>query len=729
MTAAFQSGSRPTRRLRAALASAVLVVLALMLTLGVRPAAAAEPKNLRLQLTDDVNALTASQATAVRGALAALQGDTGVQLWVWFTDTTNGQDIVAFAAETARLSSFGGTDLLLVIAMSDHAYGFSSPAGFPLSDPQIEQLLSRSLEPGLRAGDNAAAIVETTKALGTALAGSQGSAETARPTTLPAGGNSGGAGGGGGDGGIGTLLMVVVIVALVAGVGWFLFVRRRYGDAVGVPTGGQPAPGAPGAPVDPLAKMSDDDLNAEANRLLLATDDAVRDSEQELGFAEAQFGEAEAAPFGAAIAAAKEDLRAAFQVRQQLDDATPEDRPTRRRMLGDLIARCHAAQALLDAEAEHFEQLRAFEREAPAVLAGLPAGADAAEGRFAAVQATMTHLQEYADATWQAVAANLDEARTRVAAVRAAVAEGQAATTAGDTARAAAAARAGQEALGQAGAFLDAIERLASELDQAHDKVTAEIADAEADLARAKAAAPGASAAPGTSGAPGASAVPGAQADPAMAGRLVEVETLLADARTAIEHPKPDVAAAYAKARQANQIVDDVIAGIRTAAEQQAALVARLETSIRGAQATLTRASDYVANHRGGVGGEARTRLAEARRHLDQAVSAGAADPAAGIREAEESARLANEALSIAQRDYGGWDDPWRGGRGGSTGGGDVAVAIIGGIIGGMLAGGGRGGGFPGGFPGGGGGWGGGGRGGGGGGFGGGGRGGGGGRW
>ena len=125
------------------------------------------------------------------------------------------------------------------------------------------------------------------------------------------------------------------------------------------------------------------------------------------------------------------------------------------------------------------------------------------------------------------------------------------------------------------------------------------------------------------------------------------------------------MAAAYAKARRANEIADEVLAGIRTAAEQQAALAARLDTSIRGAQATVTRASDYVATRRGGVGGEARTRLAEAARHLDQAVAAGAADPAAGIREAEAASRLANEALAIAQRDYGGWDDPWRGGRGG----------------------------------------------------------------
>jgi hypothetical protein len=438
--------------------------------------------------------------------------------------------------------------------------------------------------------------------------------------------------------------------------------------------------------------MSDADLNAEANRRLLATDDGVRDSEQELGFAEAQFGETEAAPFQAAIAASKEDLKAAFEVRQKLDDEVAEDKPTRRAMLVDLIGRCQKAQARLDAETERFEALRAFEREAPAILAALPATIDAAEARFPAVAMTMTHLQDYADSSWQAVATNLDEARGRAAAARAAVVQGQAATAASDSPRVAAATRVGQQAAAQAGAFLDAIEHLSGELDLARDHVSAEIAAAEADLTRAK----------GTAGA--------TPIDAPIAAKIAEAEGLLADARRDIGHPKPDVAAAYAKARQANQMGDEVLAGIRSAAEQRAAVAARLQTSIRGAQATVTRATDYVANHRSGVGGEARTRVAEAARHLGLAVASGPTDAAAGIQEAETATRLANEALALAQRDYGGYDDPWHGRPGGgSTGGGtDVAGAIIGSIIGSILSGGGRGGGggFPmgGGFPGGGGG-------------------------
>jgi uncharacterized membrane protein YgcG len=690
MTATTLRRPRPAGRRLAAVAAAAVLLLAALLVAGAPAAVAAEPTNLRAQLTDDVDALTGADEARVQDALDQLLGATGVQLWVWYTDTTGDLTAPELAAQTAEESSLGGTDLLLVIALDDQAYGYSRPDGFPLSDAELERLLSAELEPGLRDGDYAGAVIQLSGALESALTGEPTATAGPVPTTPPD------SGGGAGGSGLGTLLAVVVVVGLIAGLGWFFLVRRRYGAAVGIPGGGPPSPGTPG---DPLAKLSDADLNAEANRLLLATDDAVRDSEQELGFAQAQFGDAEAAPFAAAIATAKDDLRSAFTIRQQLDDEMPEDRPTRRRMLGELIARCQSAQSRLDAEADRFEQLRAFEKEAPAVLAGLPAAADAVEARLPGVEQTMVRLQDYADAAWQPVAPNIGEARTRIAAARAAVTEGEAASATGDTARLAAAARAGQEALGQASGFLDAVERLAGELDQARDRVAAEIADAEADLARAR------------------TAPASGPADPGIAARLAEVEALLADARREIGHPKPDVAAAYDRARRANQIVDEVLAGIRTAAEQRAALAARLDTSIRGAQATLTRATDYVSNHRGGVGGEARTRLAEARRHLDGAVSVGASDPAAGIREAEQAARLANEALSLAQRDYGGWDDPWRGGRGGGGDGGDVAAAIIGGIIGGMLAGGGRGGGFPGGMPRGGG-WGGGGRSSGGGGFG-----------
>ena len=138
-------------------------------------------------------------------------------------------------------------------------------------------------------------------------------------------------------------------------------------------------------------------------------------------------------------------------------------------MLIDLVIACRNAQERLHAETHRFDELRALEKEAPGILAKLPAKADALEARLPAAEATLAGLGVYADADWQAVAANVDGARTRIAAVRAAADEGTKALAAGTPGIAAHAARLGEDGLAQGAAFLDAIDRLASELATARD--------------------------------------------------------------------------------------------------------------------------------------------------------------------------------------------------------------------------------------------------------------------
>jgi len=627
-----------------ALAGALLLIA--VLASGVL---GASPKHLAAQVTDDVGAISGA-AGSVQPALDNLQRAANVQLWVWFTDTTGSLSAADFANQTAKLNGFGGNDLLLVIAMTDHADGYWKSDSIQLSNAQLDSILGADLEPALRLGDNAGAIVATTTGIRGAMGGSTGGSP------------------------LGTLLTVLLFVAFIASLGWWVLYGRKRPAADGAA-----GAGTAGAPVDDIAAMKTPDLEKLANQALVQTDDAVRDSEQELGFAQAQFGDAEVAPFQAAIAGAKGDLAAAFKLRQQLDDAIPEDAATHRRMLEALVRGCRHAQAGLDAVKEEFERLREIEAKAPQILAALPAQADAVEARIPAAQEAMTHLDAFADASWQSVAPNIDEARKRLAAVREAVDEGAKAQAANDTETAARAARLGQDALGQGTAFLDGIDRLAKELDEAKAKVDEMLIEADRDLSQARTAAAG-------------------SADPALAARLAQADTLLAGARTALAGPKPDVAAAYQRARDAHTIADDILATLRTAAEQSTRDAARLDASIKAAQATLTRATDFIATRRGAVGTEGRTRLAEAQRHLTQAVAAGATDPVGGTHEADEATRLANAAYQAAQDDYGRYDDPWHGGgRGGGAGGagigGNIAGAIIGGIIGSMLSGGGRGGG------------------------------------
>ncbi len=667
---------RLTTRAAAMAAAALVVVLALGL-LGAPVVSGTTPKRLAAPVTDDAGVLSSGTAASIQSAFDRVQSTSGVQPWVWYVDTTNGADPGMFATDTARASGLGGADLLLVIAMQDHAFGYWKGPSVPMTDADVSLLLSRTLPVQLRANDPGAAALDFASGLAAALTSGaatvapsvpaeastpSGAGVPVTPTSTPASTP---------DATLPTLLAIVLILLGAAFVAWWLATHREA-------TGNAPGHAAP----DDLWRMSPKDLEALANSLLVQTDDAVRDSDQELGFAQAQFGDEPAAPFADALAAARLDLNGAFTIRQQLDDATPETPVQRRQMVEQLVRACRSAQSRLDDQQERFAQLRALQQAAPGIIEALPAQAGALETRAAAAAQDMAHLQEFADADWQAVAPNLDEATKRIAAVRAAVDAGRAAVQANELPKVAAAAQAGQDALAQGGRFLDAIDALAQQLDAARAAVDAQLVTAEQDIARAKQAAGDGS------------------VDPSIGGRVSQAEGLLAEARTALDPPKPDVTAALDKARQAEKVAEDVFARIRSAQQAAAQLAAHLDSSLQTAQAAVTRASGLVTTRRGGIGSDPRTKVAEAQRHLDQANALAQADPPGAIREADAASQLAAQAEALAQRDYGGWNDPWQGGGGGRGGGAansgtDVAGAIIGAIIGGMLSGGGRHGGGP----------------------------------
>ena len=348
-------------------------------------------------------------------------------------------------------------------------------------------------------------------------------------------------------------------------VGWWVVNKNK---PKGAGAGG--AKGGPGGPADDLAAMETKDLERLAATSLLETDDAIRDSENELGFAQAQFGDADSKPFAAAIAAAKDDLKGAFQLRQQLDDSTPETADQRRALHAEIVRACRRANARLDEQAARFEEFRAIEKKAPEILAAIPAQIAAVNGRVPSVAAVLSQLQAYDDAIWQPVVSNVPEAGTRIAAAKAAAEEGSRALAAGDGAKAGQAARLAQDALSQATSLLDAVDRLKADVNEAITKVDAMLAEAVGDVARAKV---------------GLETHPNAEA----AARLAQAESLLTQAQQELAPPKPNPSAAYQMASQANDLADQQIAVVRSAAEQATRDQARLEASIRSAQAGITR--------------------------------------------------------------------------------------------------------------------------------------------
>src|SRR5690606_1130918 len=113
------------------------------------------------------------------------------------------------------------------------------------------------------------------------------------------GSNGSGSNGGSGGGTAGWLLVGGVVV--VGGATAWALTRRKKLPAQ-LP---QVATGPDGKPLDPLASLSIPELRTKAGSLLIAADDAIRSSEQEVGFAQAQFGETAIKPFAEDIETAK----------------------------------------------------------------------------------------------------------------------------------------------------------------------------------------------------------------------------------------------------------------------------------------------------------------------------------------------------------------------------------------------------------------------------------------
>ena len=579
-----------------------------------------------------------------RRAIDELQRDNQIQLWVAYVDSFSGVSAQEWADQTAELSDLGLSDVLLAVATEDRAYAYSVDGQFPLSDDELARIADQSIEPELSQGDWAGAAIAAASGLRAA------SGETSTD----------------GDGGAswGWLWLLVAGLALL-GLIWWLFSRRsRRAKEAAVPAGG-----------DELAGLSLDELSKRGSSLLVEVDDAVKTSEQEVAFAGAQFGDEAAAPFAAAVESAKVDLAKAFQLRRAFDDPTKEDDSQRRAMLTEIITLTQAASDRLDAEAERFDELRELERNAPELLAGLTTRLGALESRVPGVEATLAGLTAtYAGSAVASVVDNVQQSGERITFAKGEVAEGNREVEAGNRGKAAVAIRGAEEAVGQADQLLDAIDRLGTDLADADDKIRAAIPDVVEDISAARAL---------------------AGESPALVGHVARAEQALTAAELAASTTNgQDPLGALHRLEEAGKALDTALADAREDQEQARRARAALEQTLAGARAKIDAADDFITTRRGAIGAEARIRLAEAKRHLEQALAVAGQDAHIGVEHARTADGLAEQALQLAQQDVGGYEQGAGMGIPGLPGGGGgmLGNVIMGGILIDLLRGGGGGG-------------------------------------
>ncbi|GAA1445702.1 TPM domain-containing protein [Leifsonia poae] len=628
------------------------VLLALGLVVGTATMASAQdPVDLGSgHVVDQAGVLDAGQTSTVENAAKKLYSDHRVDLYVVYVDRfTNPTDAADWANQTAANNNLGPSDYLLAVATDGRAYYLSGDSAGPVTDDQLDQIERNDIEPKLKAGDWSGAAVAAADGLGDAV-----------------GGSAGGSG----------VVWFIVIAVLVIGLIVFFVLRRRSAAKKA-----RSAPGGPAVPQNELQTMPIADLVRRAGSALVQTDDAVRTSEEELGFATAQYGADAVVPFQAALDAAKAQLRDAFTLKQKLDDAEQDTEQQTRDWNIQIVQLCAAANDALDKQADAFDELRALEKRIPQATAEVQAAATAVQSRIAQSNAGYAALSErYTEASITTIHDNIAQATDRLAFVTTALAAAAQKSAAGDTSAAAIGVRAAEESVDQAKLLLDAVDRLGADLAAAQQTIDGTIAELESDLAEAR------------------SLAAAGDADGTISAAVAGTEQTVADVKSKLAAGRINPLEIANRLEAANQNIDAVLGGVRDARQQAQRAQASLQQTLLDAKSRVSACEDFIAARRGAVGAEARTRLAEAGRLLVQAEATAITDPVTALGQAQRAAQLADAATQLAQQDVGGFQ-PGTGGLGGmfgggSGGGGNGAMgAILGGIlINSVLSGGGGGG-------------------------------------
>jgi len=647
---------------------AALAVGATLVVAGAGSAAAEAPFDLSSRVIDRAGVL--DDVAAVRDAVDQVGEQTPYRLTVVYVDSFDGLSANAWVADAAEISGLGSSDAVLAVAVEDRDFTLAPTSLGTITSAQLDDVAS-DVRDELGADDWDGAAITAADGIVSAAGGSTGRSE---------GSSSGGA-----------LTAVLLLGFVVIGaVLLFTFLRRRSRQPAGVLRDTAGATRVATA-ADEYAALPTAELDRRSASALVALDDALRSSEEELGFAQAQFGGESTREFETVLAQGKHTLTEAFRLRQTLDDDVPDTEAQVRATSAQILRLCGQVEDRLEEQKEAFDRLRAIEARVDDAIEAHQREADRLRARVEPARAAVTALgARYSPDALGSVAGNPEQAARLLDDVGPVLTQARERSAAGDKGGAVGFARAAEEALAQAATLLDAVDTADGELAAAGARLDAGTRSITSDLADAERLAPG---------------------DPQVAPHVREAREAVEQATDA-RAGTGDPLAALRRLTAAEAALDAALAPRRDAEERGRRARALLDDTLGRLDSAVRATTDYVSTRRGAVGPQARTRLAEADRLRLRALDQRATDPEAALATAQHGEKLASEAQRLAQIDVENaqrHDDH----RGDGPGGGmDVGGMILGGIlIDSILRGGGRGGG---GWGGGGGSWGGGGFGGGG---------------
>jgi len=424
---------------------------------------------------------------------------------------------------------------------------------------------------------------------------------------------------------------------------------------------------------DERQTAEDESLAGRAQKALVAADERIRSTADEIAFAQAELGDAATRSVRQALDAVRTHMGEAFRLHQLNHDDIPDTAEELRTRNARIVQLCAWADDLLD---EHTEALRGEVervRSAPRAIDAVGATAERLRERVPNARSVVERLTgRYSPAALQRVAGNPEEAEQLLdfAARSAEVAARR--RDAGRVPESLAALEAATESVRRATSILDGVEDFEIEAMRTQTALAEVTADSRGGIVTARQA-------PQTA---------------EVASAIAALEAALASLPGAgtPSDPFDDLA----RLSEANAALDTAIAKARDRAANPVPSERHVRAELDAADHSLAVARSVINGHRGYLGADARTRLAEAER-LRIEVEPLVIDEDTR-REAQQTVRrighLASEALQLAQRDIDderrrGRDDDWGfGGRGGGGRGGSGGGDFLGPAIGGLLLGG-----------------------------------------
>ena len=414
---------------------------------------------------------------------------------------------------------------------------------------------------------------------------------------------------------------------------------------------------------------ADTELSRRAEAAMIAVDERIRTAGDEVGFAQAELGTEATKDLRDALSAVRSHMQEAFSLHQLNHDHIPDTSEELRTRNARIVQLCDWADDVLDERTAALADRIDRVRRAPEVLARVQTESSALETRIPAARETIARLAErYNESAMSKIAAGADEATQLIAFARHSADVSARRRAAGQNEEANLALETAIEAVRRGGTVLDGVEDYELQALRAESTLTDVVADSRGDLIAARDLA----------------------STPAVAEAMTALEAALAKLPPA--GSKTDPFTSLTMLREANQALDTVVAKARDRATRPLPSIEAVRHAVDDADRQIAVARNVIAGHRGWIGADARTRLAEAERlrsDIDRLIAPEDTREEA-LAVARRTAQLASEALQLAQRDIDSsrpQQNNW-GGGGRNQGGGmsDMMGGLIGGaILGGIL--------------------------------------------